>query len=79
MNRKEQMKAIKEQYKKDKIWHDYEMSICSNPDYCVYEGYFEYIIYRNVDTKKFHLDLPNGMKFIASNLRECWDLVEVYA
>ena len=79
MTKKEQMKATREQYKKDQIWHDYEMSICYNPDYCVYEGQFEYIIYQDIDTKKFHLDLPNGMMFITSSLKECRALVEVYA
>jgi hypothetical protein len=79
MTKKEQMKATREQYKKDRIWHDYEMGICYNPDYCVYEGYFEYIIYRDIDTKEFHLDLPNGMMFVASSIKECRALAEVYA
>lgn len=78
MNR-EQRKALKEQYKRDRIWHEYEMGICCNPDFCVYEGYFEYIIYSDVETKEFHLDLPNGMKFITSTIYECYDLIKVYA
>lgn len=78
MNR-EQRNALKEQLKRDRIWHDYEMSICSNPDFHVCEGYFEYIIYSDVETKKFHLDLPNGMKFITSTIHECYDLIEAYA
>ena len=78
MNR-EQRIALREQRKRDKIWHDYEMSICGNRDFYVYEGCFEYIIYDDVETKKFHLDLPNGMKFITSTIYECYDLIEVYA
>ena len=78
MNR-EQKNALKEQRKRDRIWHEYEMSICGNPDFHVHEGYFEYIIYSDVETKKFHLDLPNGMKFITSTVYECYDLIKVYA
>lgn len=59
-------------------WHDYEMSICYSEDFSVIEGYWEYIIYVDRETKIYHVDFVHGMKFTASNLRECWDLVKTF-
>jgi len=72
--------AIKAQRKADHEWFTYRLHIACSADYLCLENYHEYIVYCVLGTgKKYHVDLPNGMKFTCTEYKEISEIIENYA
>ena len=69
-------KVIREQREKENNWFAYKMNICSDKNYTVFHGQYEYIMYQ-ID-QEFHADFVNDEKFVFNNYKECIDFTSNY-
>ena len=71
--------AKKAAFEASQKWFDYKMHLCCSEDFTVIEGCYEYIVYLVHGSKKYHVDLINGMKFTCTEYKEIFEIIENFA